>query len=70
MKWRTEYYTIFLLLWSRRIPARSATVLSKSDFDVFSKVGEHALERCFVPESFARRQVGELGQRVELHQFN
>ncbi len=27
--------------------------LSKSDFDVFSKVGQHCLERGFITEAFA-----------------
>jgi len=40
-----------------RILARSATDLSKPDFDVLSKVGKHGLERRLVAEAFAWRQV-------------
>ncbi len=32
--------------------------LSKSDFDVFSKVGQHCLERSFITEAFAWSEIG------------
>ncbi len=32
--------------------------LSKSDFDVFSKVGQHCLERGFITEAFTWTEIG------------
>ncbi len=32
--------------------------LSKSNFDVFSKVGQHCLERGFITEAFAWSEIG------------
>ncbi len=39
--------------------------LSKSDFDVFSKVGQHCLERGFITEAFAWSEIG--GEDDVLH---
>ncbi len=33
-------------------------LLSKSDFDVFSKLGQHCLERGFITEAFAWSEIG------------
>jgi len=36
------------------IPSRSATVSSKPDLNVFSKLGKHGLDGCFEGEAFSR----------------
>jgi hypothetical protein len=38
----------------RWIPSRSATVSSKPDLNVFSKLGKHGLDGCFEGEAFSR----------------
>jgi hypothetical protein len=41
----------YLMRW---IPSRSATVSSKPDLNVFSKLGKHGLDGCFEGEAFSR----------------